>query len=244
MGRVERVNTPAVIAERLRVEGYALMPDFLVDEQVEHLRQQVAGHQGKAGDRGLLDHSWCSDLGDLIRSDPRAYPSLPLDARAVQCALFVKSRAINWLVPLHQDLTVPLAKWVDTPMYSAWSRKEGELFAQAPVELLRELLAVRVHLDDCRESNGALRVVPGTHRGGRLSSAQSRGERAARGERVVAVPRGSLMLMKPLLLHASSKATLDGPRRVLHFLFGPAQLPGGAQWRTRERLPATAALPG
>jgi hypothetical protein len=39
------------------------------------------------------------------------------------------------------------------------------------------------------------------------------------------------MLMKPLLLHASSKASVAGIRRVLHFVFGPAQLPGALRWR-------------
>jgi len=38
------------------------------------------------------------------------------------------------------------------------------------VELLEQMLAARIHLDDCDETNGALRVLRGTHRLGRLSS--------------------------------------------------------------------------
>ncbi len=34
----------------------------------------------------------------------------------------------------------------------------------------------------------------------------------------------------PQVLHASSKATGSGLRRVLHFVFGPASLPYGLQW--------------
>jgi hypothetical protein len=37
--------------------------------------------------------------------------------------------------------------------------------------------------------------------------------------------------MRPLLLHASSKATSPVPRRVLHFVFGPPTLPLGLEWR-------------
>jgi hypothetical protein len=37
--------------------------------------------------------------------------------------------------------------------------------------------------------------------------------------------------MRPLILHASSKATGAGERRVLHFLFGPPTLPHGLKWR-------------
>jgi hypothetical protein len=36
--------------------------------------------------------------------------------------------------------------------------------------------------------------------------------------------------MRPLLLHSSSKAQAHAPRRVLHFLFGPEQLPCGLKW--------------
>ena len=38
------------------------------------------------------------------------------------------------------------------------------------------------------------------------------------------------LLMRPLLVHASSKATAPAQRRVLHFLFGPAHLPDGLRW--------------
>ena len=88
--------------------------------------------------------------------------------------------------------------------------------------MLEQLFAIRVHLDDCDDWNGALRVVPGSHRFGRLSQREALRERNQRGEHSVPVPRGGAMVMRPLLLHASSKATIDALRRVLHFVFRPA----------------------
>jgi hypothetical protein len=38
------------------------------------------------------------------------------------------------------------------------------------------------------------------------------------------------MLMRPLLLHASSRASGASRRRVLHFVFGPRELPFGLAW--------------
>ena len=38
------------------------------------------------------------------------------------------------------------------------------------------------------------------------------------------------MLMRPLLLHASSKTAGTSRRRVLHFLFGPRELAFGLVW--------------
>jgi hypothetical protein len=43
--------------------------------------------------------------------------------------------------------------------------------------------------------------------------------------------RGSALVMRPLLLHASSKASGLSRRRVLHLLFGPRQLPHGLNWQ-------------
>jgi hypothetical protein len=40
--------------------------------------------------------------------------------------------------------------------------------------------------------------------------------------------------MRPLLLHASSRARLPVRRRILHFLFGPARLPHGLVWNLTE----------
>ncbi len=96
-------------------------------------------------------------------------------------------------------------------------------------------VAVRLHLDDCNERNGALRVVPQSHRFGRLSSNSALLERDKLGEVVVSVSRGGAMLMRPLLLHASSKASVDAPRRVMHFLYGPMKLPEGLRWPSRRR---------
>ncbi len=39
------------------------------------------------------------------------------------------------------------------------------------------------------------------------------------------------LIMKPLILHASSKSSSDERRRVLHFVFGPRTLPLGLEWQ-------------
>jgi ectoine hydroxylase-related dioxygenase (phytanoyl-CoA dioxygenase family) len=96
--------------------------------------------------------------------------------------------------------------------------------------VLEELVAVRVHLTDCDESNGALYVVPGSHRFGRLDLAMARRLRDEHGEHPVPCLAKDALLMRPLLLHSSSKAVSTSPRPVLHFLVGPALLPEGLQW--------------
>jgi ectoine hydroxylase-related dioxygenase (phytanoyl-CoA dioxygenase family) len=78
------------------------------------------------------------------------------------------------------------------------------------------VIALRIHLDDSTEANGPLRVLPGSHRDGVLSEA-SLDARVAASEAVVCLARrGDALLMRPLLVHASSKATSTTTRRVLH----------------------------
>jgi hypothetical protein len=46
-----------------------------------------------------------------------------------------------------------------------------------------------------------------------------------------AVPKGGVMLMKPLILHASNKSTSERNRRVIHLEFSDIDLPDGLDWR-------------
>jgi len=75
-------------------------------------------------------------------------------------------------------------------------------------------------------------VAPGSHRDGRVRDAEAIALRDASGTVACHVPRGGAMLMRPLLLHASSKSIAPVPRRVLHFVFGPPRLPAGLKWAT------------
>jgi len=75
---------------------------------------------------------------------------------------------------------------------------------------------VRVHLDDSTDENGPLRILPQTHTLGVLTD-QSLHDLASRIDPVdCLVPRGGVLAMRPLIVHASSKSQSEAPRRVLH----------------------------
>ncbi|WP_196992694.1 hypothetical protein [Panacibacter microcysteis] len=44
------------------------------------------------------------------------------------------------------------------------------------------------------------------------------------------VPKGGVMLMKPLLLYSSGRTVNNKRRRVIHIEFTSAELPGGLEW--------------
>jgi ectoine hydroxylase-related dioxygenase (phytanoyl-CoA dioxygenase family) len=93
------------------------------------------------------------------------------------------------------------------------------------------MLAVRLHLDRCDRSNGALRVLPGTHLLGKLSGTQVEQEKDAGDEVFVEAEKGDVLLMRPLLLHASSPAENPDHRRVLHIEYTGIELPAPLDWR-------------
>jgi len=88
-----------------------------------------------------------------------------------------------------------------------------------------QIAAIRIHMDPCDESSGALRVVPY----GRLNSHQIR-EMSASGETICAANSGDVLIMSPLIIHASSPAISPRHRRVLHMEYSEVNLPAGLQW--------------
>lgn len=147
---------------------------------------------------------------------------------------FDDSSGANWKVPFHQDLTIAVKEKIEADGFSAWSLKEGVLHVQPPVEILERMLTVRLHLDDCDSDNGALRVLPASHLVGRLGATDIQKFRQARIEEICVVPAGGVLLMRPLLLHASSEAKTRRRRRVMHLEFSCEELPHGLEWQWRH----------
>lgn len=100
---------------------------------------------------------------------------------------------------------------------------------QPPAEIMNDMLAIRLHLDECGLDNGPLRVISGSHREGRLSAGQI-GSCEKENSVTCTVPKGGALVMRPLLLHASSACAAPKTRRVIHIEFAAAELPHGLDW--------------
>lgn len=212
-------------------QGFFITEPLIAPAQCHALATAMADlSESGAGTRALLALPWCRQLAWALLQNPDLQPFLPRAAVAVQCTYFAKTAQKNWLVPMHQDRSIPVDRRVADPQLTGWAEKEGALFVQPPAAVLQTILAVRLHLDSCGAKDGALRVVPRSHRHGILDEAAVQRLRHENGEVTCCVPLGAALLLSPLLLHASSKATSGKPRRVLHFLFAPASLPFGLAW--------------
>jgi ectoine hydroxylase-related dioxygenase (phytanoyl-CoA dioxygenase family) len=133
-----------------------------------------------------------------------------------RATLFEKSGQSNWLVVWHQDTALPLAGRFDAPDWGPWSEKAGVLYAHAPAWALRRVLALRVHLDESSLNNGPLRIIPGSHELGVLSDDDVFRLAKERPAVDCVASRGSVLAMRPLVIHSSPKAQTGESRRVLH----------------------------
>lgn len=203
-------------------DGFAILPPVLSVADCDALTVlcEAVSLTG-AGSRALLSLDAIASLGRSLAVTPSIAALLPPGAKAVQCTLFSKSDASTWSVTPHQDLSIPVHDRHDFGGWSGWSRKEGVWFVQPPVAVLEQMVAVRVQLDDDAADTGPLEVVPGTHGMGRLSSEAIRAI-AVSGKVACVVERGGVVVLRPLLIHSSAKGRTAGPRRVLHFLYGPS----------------------
>lgn len=198
--------------------GWAMMRSGLPESQLAEVRDEGFAHHG-AGRRCLLDNEAVRTVTlDLKRILVEA-GVFSDEAVAVQAIAFDKTEGTNWKVAWHQDLMFPFAKTVSAPGYDLATRKNGIDYARPPLKVLDEMLAVRLHLDVCDTGNGPLRVSPGTHRAGILLMNEVAGQVEAHGETVCLAEEGEALLMRPLLLHASSKALEPRHRRVLHVVY-------------------------
>jgi ectoine hydroxylase-related dioxygenase (phytanoyl-CoA dioxygenase family) len=226
---------------RIERDGFAVVENVIDEEAVEqiltgfkNLKTGLAFNQraGKAfGIRNLLNAlPQARAVANSAQLRALVEPVLGHEVRVVRGIYFDKHRDANWKVAWHQDLTIAVRQKIEVEGYGPWSVKAGILHVQPPVAVMENMLTLRLHLDDTDESSGALRVLPGSHRYGRIDVQEIQRQKEQQGATICSVHRGGVMLMRPLLLHASSASTNPGHRRVLHFEYSSADLPRGMEW--------------
>ncbi|WP_343606061.1 phytanoyl-CoA dioxygenase family protein [Fluviicola sp.] len=153
------------------------------------------------------------------------------DYFVVKSIYFDKPEGSNWYVSYHQDLTISVDQKTELAGFGPWTKKHGQFAVQPPVDVLENVFTIRIHLDDTDEHNGALKVVPGSHQ--KQIYRPETIDWSKETEVVCSVAKGGIMLMKPLLLHSSSRTVDNRKRRVIHIEFSNRELPLELQWSER-----------
>jgi hypothetical protein len=223
------------VLHSLEIDGFVIVERLLDQAPIANLVGAIQTRLGmqshlSAGTRNL--HQAVPAVAELIdRREIRALLDgvLP-SAFAVRSILFDKTPETNWKVAWHQDLTICVQERIEVEGFGPWSVKDGVNHVQPPASVLEGMVTMRIHLDDCGEENGPLMVMPRSHKGGRLSADDIARWRTECRPVSCVVRRGGVVLMKPLLLHASSAAQNPSHRRVIHVEFSADELPGGLRW--------------
>ena len=193
----------------------------------------LAGEFGPAyGARNLLD-LW-PRVAELVRAEPLGAALIAVlgaGAGMVRALYFDKPPGHSWALPWHKDYSVAVRAHGGTAHFTKPTTKAGVPHVIAPHAVLDRMLTARVHLDDVTAANGPLRVVPGSHRFYAQANDEPR-EPVALGCRA-----GDVLLMRPLLTHASGHSTAAAHRRVVHLECGADEvLPDGYEWKWFVRL--------
>lgn len=233
------------ITEAVERDGYMVVEGVIPGHTADHLIAAVSS-VGRDSEAAVQRRGSVHAVRNLLETVPAVQqlarsaavralvePVLGPECFVVRGILFDKTPEANWKVSWHQDLTIAVQAQREAPGFGPWSEKAGIVHVQPPAEVLEKMLTVRVHLDACGPENGPVQVIAGSHRAGRLSA-----EEITRGrEEKEAVPctsaQGGALVMRPLILHASSPATVPEHRRVVHLEFAAAELPFGLQWHGR-----------
>lgn len=226
--------------ETISTNGYTIIPDLFHEEEIESLVRFIeAATTRNANFRKDVD---LFAIRNFIGELPGIRPLLFIprfnelidtlfgkDYFLVKAIYFNKPEHANWLVPWHQDMTISVDRKGAIEGFGPWTLKHGSHAVQPATEILEHIFTVRLHLDDCDETNGALKIIPGTHRLGKMDAEKIRA--CTRTPVICNVKKGGIMIMKPLLLHASGKRTSNRNRRVIHLEFASQTLPGGLKWQ-------------
>jgi len=223
-------STASTFKTQLEQDGFAVVSACLDEATVELLSKQF--DDTRYPERNLLSVPSVQALA--ISKPVREIIATVLgpECFAVRGFFFNKTRSSNWKVVWHQDLTIAVRERREVNGFGPWTMKAGVLHVQPPPEVMSGILAIRLHLDESGIDNGPLRLIAGSHREGRFS-AERIGSWDKENFVTCTVPKGGALVMRPLLLHASSACVIPKSRRVIHLEFAAAELPQGLDWHDR-----------
>jgi ectoine hydroxylase-related dioxygenase (phytanoyl-CoA dioxygenase family) len=212
--------------ERVASDGFDIILEVLARNETATLVEALERSdlpRSRAGIRHGMRHAVVAALARDQRLLGIVQQILGSGTFPYRATLFGKSQTANWLVVWHQDTALPLQEKRETPGWGPWCVKDGVIYAHAPATALSQVVALRLHLDDSTAENGPLRLLPGTHTLGVLTDEALHQLSTEIAPRDCLVPRGGILAMRPLIVHASSKSRSESPRRVLHIEYAASQ---------------------
>jgi len=217
------------LEQEFKIESQFISPEIvqtLIDE-ITKLNEFKSPH----GIRNAEKKFDCiAKLANSEKIIAQARAILDEEPQLVRAIFFDKNPEKNWLVSWHQDKTVSVNKKHHIDGWGPWSLKDNTHHVQPSESVLNNMVTFRIHLDDSNADNGCLKVIPNSHTSGVLTQLEINNLVKSAIFVECEANAGDMLIMRPLILHASSKAKLPKHRRVIHLEFSGYELPDGLSW--------------
>ncbi len=217
--------------------GYFMVKNVINGDEVKSLINSLNVFEkdiNHYGIRNLMNKLPC--IREQALSDPLlsiAKEILGDKAKPIRAVFFDKLPDANWNVAWHQDTSIAVNTKADIAGFTAWREKQGVMHVEPPEEYLSNILTLRVHLDPANTETGVLRIIPETHKDGRVRSKNILEIIKKSDVMECTANAGDVLLMNPLLFHSSRKTTKPKHRRVIHLEYSAMSLPKLLEWYER-----------
>jgi ectoine hydroxylase-related dioxygenase (phytanoyl-CoA dioxygenase family) len=227
-----------MIKKAISENGYAIVKDVFTEQEINSILQ-IIDNQKETNNNFKINADLFA-IRCFLKEIPKLN-SLILNPQlkelitqfgknylVVKSIYFDKPIKANWVVNGHQDLTISVKNKTQMEGFTRWLPKENYYSVQPPQRYLDNILTIRIHLDDCTKENGALRVVPKSHHAIKDLKTVNAGFLST--ETICEVPKGGILIMKPLIWHSSKRTENQQKRRVIHIELSNLALPEPLIW--------------
>ena len=149
---------------------------------------------------------------------------------AVRAVAFDKSAKSNWSLPWHQDRVIAVSERAEVAGYRNWTKKNGVWHCEPPIEFLRAMVFLRIHLDPSNEENGAMEIAPGSHQAGLVGTNDAEAVARAYSPVIPKAAAGDVLALPMLTLHRSRPSPAQSKRRVIRLDMACQSLPPPLRW--------------
>jgi len=212
--------------------GIEHLPAFISKEIIHSLIDDI---ESKKAEHGLRNaQKKLKSINTLTQSNSiimLCEKILGKNPKLVRAIYFDKTASKNWLVTWHQDKTICVNKKYNIPNWGPWTIKDNVHHVQPDIQVLNQMLTIRIHLDDADENNGCLKVIPYSHELGFIKQNDIKSIVTNNSIVNCELKAGDALIMRPLTLHSSSKSLIPtAHRRVIHLEFCNYDLPTNLAW--------------
>ena len=220
--------------------GYEIHENIFDDQQIHqiirHIEQQNKTNDNHRSNGGLFAiREFLMEYPDIIpflnnQKLFKIIQSLGENFKIIRSIYFDKPPKANWIVNWHQDLTINVDKKINRKDFKNWRILKNKVVTQPPLKILENIFTIRIHLDHCNRNNGALQIIPESHKKGIIPITELT-QKDKKHAIFCELNKGGVLLMKPLLLHFSKRTDNNQRRRVIHLELTNQKLPDKLNWK-------------